>query len=131
MRSLLLNSTLLAVLCLLIFSIVKIWQSRSMELGRMLIELKLIFLNRRIFLLLLLGSSINLSLRLAAGYINPRDFLQDSVAAQELLNGNSLYPDNLHDLASEQTRASFAGESLLRTIPILKGEFDNIGSNVL
>ena len=131
MRSLLLNSTLLAVLCLLVFSIVRIWQSRSMELGWVLIELKRIFLNRRIFLLLLLGSSINLSLRLAAGYINPRDFLQDSVAAQELLNGNSLYPDNLHYLANEQTRASFPGESILRTTPILKGEFDNIGSNVL
>lgn len=86
--------------------------------------------DRRLAVLLLAGAFVNLSLRLTAGYINPRDFLQDTVAAHQLLAGKTLYPPDLQQLATAETAAPFLGEAALRKVPLLNGEFRNLGQNV-
>lgn len=48
------------------------------------------------FLFLLFGTALNFGYGLYKSYVAPRDLMQDIVSAQQLLQGESLYPDQLN-----------------------------------
>lgn len=130
MRPLLLNVTFFAAAGFALLMAARLLVPPSPRPGALGGQVARLLRDRRLAAILLTGAFVNLSLRLAAGYINPRDFLQDAVAAQQLLAGKTLYPPDLQQLATAETAAPFPGEAALRKVRLLDGEFRNLGQNV-
>jgi hypothetical protein len=86
MRALPLNSTFLVLVFLFIWSLSRtrsIWQLLS---------------SRTLLAFILFGASVNIAYSSLSGYINPRDFVQDVVAAHQFLDHKTLYPADLATL---------------------------------
>ncbi|MDZ4257548.1 MAG: glycosyltransferase family 87 protein [Gemmatimonadales bacterium] len=75
---------------------------------------------------LLAGGVLNIGLRLTAGYINPRDFVQDYVAASQFLDGESMYPADVATRGAAATGENFPGREALLASPVFRGEFGRI-----
>lgn len=73
------------------------------------------------------GGLLNIALRLAAGYINPRDFVQDYVAASQFVYGATMYPDDLPELGARATAEEFPGRAMFLESPVFKNEFKRLG----
>jgi general stress protein CsbA len=55
-----------------------------------------------------------------SGYINPRDYVQDVVAAHQFLQHRTMYPDNLPQMGSVELTAPLRGRRELRQIPLVR-----------
>lgn len=96
MRPLLLSTTFLILLALcLVFLWGKLARRNSFAPANGWDQLWKLLADRRLIAFLVLGAGFNVSLRLVTGYINPRDYVQDAVAARQFLRHESLYPADL------------------------------------
>lgn len=124
MRPLVLSTTFWVLLAVALFGMIVTARGGHFTLRRVVELLE----RRSIILLLLLGGAVNLTLRVTAGYINPRDFVQDYVAASEFMAGRSLYPEDLPAIGAEAVANSwFPAKSILEQNPVFRGEFSRLG----
>lgn len=120
MRPLLLSTTFWLLLALTLYAIAVAFRRGALPLGAALRVVE----RRAVVAFLLLGGVVNLVLRLVAGYINPRDFVQDYVAATEFMAGRSMYPQDFAAIgASVVAEEPFPGRAWLESVPIFRGEF--------
>ena len=125
MRPLLLSTTFLILLTLcLVFLWGSLSRRNSFALANGWDQLWCLLADRRLIAFLLLGASFNVSLRLVTGYINPRDYVQDAVAARQFLRHESLYPADMPAMGAAVVAAPMAGRQWLESNPILRPEFD-------
>jgi hypothetical protein len=129
MRPLLLNTTFHCLAVLFVFGLVR--QLAASGSSRSAIRHLTYLISSNFFIaFLVFGTLVNLGLRFTAGYINPRDFLQDVIAAKRYTAGETLYPENLGQLATAENARPFLGEKFLRGIPLLRSEFAIMHENV-
>lgn len=81
-----------------------------------------ILCRRAVLALLLLGACVNLAFSLLAGYINPRDYVQDVIAAHQFLKHATMYPRDLPRLGIVELSAPVAGRQELERLPIVRRE---------
>lgn len=120
MRPLLLSTSFWLLLGLVLYGLARGVRGERLSLTQVLRLCE----QRSVVVFLLVGGAVNLALRLTAGYINPRDFVQDYVAATEFMAGRSLYPQDLATIGAEAvTNEPFPGRSWLESNPVFRGEF--------
>jgi hypothetical protein len=123
MRALPLNSTLIALVVLLVWSFARAAGSGAPATWELVGRI----LSRRVVLaFLLLGACFNLGFSALAGYINPRDYLQDVVAARQFLKHETMYPDDVPQLGIVELAAPIAGRDLLRRVPLVRHDLETL-----
>jgi Glycosyltransferase family 87 len=81
--------------------------------------------NRAIVSYLVLGAFANVSVAALTGYINPRDYVQDVVAAHQFLKHATMYPGNLPQMGAVELTVPLSGRQILQKIPFVRDEFSN------
>lgn len=123
MRPLILSTTFWVLLAMALYGVVLVARGRSLSLDQVI----QLVTRRPVVYFLLLGGAVNLTLRLVAGYINPRDFVQDYVAATEFMAGRSMYPTDLPSIGARAVATeAFPGRALLEANPVFRGEFSHL-----
>jgi hypothetical protein len=126
MRALPLNATLLVLGVMLVWSLVRAarFGTRGAQATG---ELFRRILSQRITLaFLLLGCCINVSFSALSGYINPRDFVQDVVAAHQFLKHATMYPRDLPQMGVVELSAPIKGREELQKLPVIRNEFNTL-----
>jgi alpha-1,2-mannosyltransferase len=90
MASLLANTTFLTILACFLFALVSWLKGRNS--AEILQTLRTTTTCWPVIGILLLGALLNCAVRIYAGSLNPGDFMQDVMAARQLLNHGSMYP---------------------------------------
>jgi hypothetical protein len=114
MRALPLNSTFLVLVFLFIWSLSRtrsIWQLLS---------------SRTLLAFILFGASVNIAYSSLSGYINPRDFVQDVVAAHQFLDHKTLYPSDLATLGVGELAEPLRGRAILERLPGIRSELSTL-----
>jgi general stress protein CsbA len=126
MRALPLNSTLIVFAILLVWSLIRAagFGSRGAQatwelLGRALSH-------RAVLPFLVLGACANVSFSALAGYINPRDYVQDVVAAHQFLKHATMYPPDLPRMGIVELSAPIRGREELRRLPVIRRELNTL-----
>jgi hypothetical protein len=119
MRALPLNSTLLVLATMLVWSLVRGRQATWERVERILSK-------RAMLAFLLLGAIANIGFSVLAGYINPRDFVQDVVAARQFLKHATLYPADLPELGVIELSAPIAGREELARLPAVRNDLNTL-----
>ncbi len=126
MRALPLNSTLIVLAILLAWSLARAarfgvpgapatWEA----LGRALSH-------RAVLAFLLLGACASVSFSTLSGYINPRDYVQDVVAAHQFLKHASMYPRDVPRMGTVELAAPITGRDELQHLPVIRAEFNTL-----
>jgi hypothetical protein len=100
---------------LVVLAIFLVWSVTNRTQGRFLP-------NRAILTYLIFGACANVFVAALAGYINPMDYVQDVVAAHQFLKHETMYPDNLPQMGSDELSAPMPGREQLRKLSIFQGE---------
>lgn len=123
MRPLLLSTSFWLLLGLVLYGMARAVRGERLSLTQVLRLCE----QRSVVVFLLVGGAVNLALRLTAGYINPRDFVQDYVAATEFMAGRSLYPRDLAAIGADAVaNEPFPGKAWLESNPVFRGEFSRL-----
>jgi len=75
---------------------------------------------RAVLAVLLLGACANVAFSGLAGYINPRDYLQDVVAARQFLKHATMYPPDLPQRGIVELSAPIIGREELQRLPVVR-----------
>jgi len=79
---------------------------------------------RAIQAVLLLCACVNVTFSALAGYINPRDYVQDVVAAHQFLKHATMYPADLQQMGIVELSAPIMGREQLRRLPVVRHDLD-------
>lgn len=123
MRPLILSSTFwaLAIVTITIaLRIVPMGRLTGKASGSTLQDLRMMRLGTWV---LMVGGLTNIGLRLTAGYINPRDYVQDYVAASQFLVGATMYPADFPKRAVSALEVDFPGKQQLAATVVFGDEF--------
>ncbi|MGA3188153.1 MAG: glycosyltransferase family 87 protein [Bryobacteraceae bacterium] len=115
MRALPLNSTFFVLVLMLVWSLVRGGQSVWEFLSR-----------PAIVAIVLLGTVVTVTFSALAGYINPRDYVQDVVAARQFLKHSTLYPAEMAQMGVVELSAPIAGREELERLPGIRNEFNTL-----
>jgi len=126
MRALPINSTLIVFAILLVWSL-----ARAARFGMGGAQATWGFLGRilsqpAMLAVLLLGASFNVAFSALAGYINPRDYVQDVVAARQFLKHETMYPRDLPQMGIVELAAPIAGREALQRLPVIRHELSTL-----
>jgi hypothetical protein len=126
MRALPLNSTLIVFAILLVWSLARAArfgaggaQTTWELLGRILSQ-------RAVLAFLLLGACVNVAFSALAGYINPRDYVQDVVAAHQFLKHQTMYPRDLPEMGIVELSAPITGREELQRLPVIRHDLSTL-----
>jgi hypothetical protein len=123
MRALPLNGTLLVLAAMLVWSLVRTMRSDSGKTWTLAGR----YLSHPVVLaILVVGVCANLGFSILAGYINPRDYVQDAVAAEQFLKHQTLYPADLPQMGVRELATPLRGESALRRLPLIRNELNTL-----
>ncbi len=75
---------------------------------------------RAMLAFLLLGACVNVAFSALAGYVNPRDYLQDVVAARQFLKHATMYPRDLPHMGIVELSAPITGREELQRLPVIR-----------
>jgi hypothetical protein len=81
---------------------------------------------RAVLAVLLLGACVNVAFSGLAGYINPRDYLQDVVAARQFLKHATMYPPDLPRMGIVELSAPIVGREELQRLPVIRHDLDTL-----
>ena len=123
--ALLINSTFWVIAAALLWSLSRIRCSNKGSGDNWNIPLKILS-DRRIAFYLLLGACLNISFAILTGYINPRDYVQDDIAARQFINHATMYPKDLPQTGIEELSQPIAGSEMLKRLPGIRKEFKTI-----
>src|SRR5580658_1048139 len=82
--------------------------------------------SRSIMVFLVISACANVSFSALAGYINPRDYVQDVVAARQFLRHATMYPDDAPQMGVIELSAPVKGRSELQRLPVIRHELDTL-----
>jgi hypothetical protein len=126
MRALPLNSTLIVFAILLAWSLARATrfgvrgaQATWELLGRILSQ-------RAMLAFLLLGACANIAFSALAGYINPRDYVQDVIAAHQFLKHATMYPRDLPQMGIVELSAPITGREVLQRLPVIRHDLTTL-----
>jgi len=88
-------------------------------LGRLLSQ-------RAMLAVLLLGACVNIAFSALAGYINPRDYVQDVVAAHQFLKHATMYPRDLPEMGIVELSAPIIGRKEMQRLPVIRHDLDTL-----
>jgi len=83
-------------------------------------------LSRRAMPVFLAGACANIAFSALTGYINPRDYVQDVVAARQFLRHETMYPQDLPRMGTAELSAAIPGREVLRRLPIVHDELNSL-----
>jgi hypothetical protein len=124
MRALPLNSTLVVLTILLVWSLVRAARFGMLGAHTAWELLPRILSQRAVLAVLLLGACVNVAFSGLAGYINPRDYVQDVVAAHQFLKHATMYPADLQQMGIVELSAPIMGREQLRRLPVVRHDLD-------
>lgn len=121
MRTLVTSPTLVVLAMLLVWLV---WTARTGRThAQSTWDLAWQFVCRRAILAYLIaGACANMCVSALSGYINPRDYLQDVIAARQFLQHSNMYPDNLPQLGVAELSVPIRGRGALQRLPLVRGE---------
>lgn len=82
--------------------------------------------NRALLAFLFLTAGANVSFSALAGYINPRDYVQDVIAARQFLKHAALYPGDAPQMGIVELSAPIRGRSVLEKLPVVRGDLNTL-----
>lgn len=126
LRALPISPTLLFLAAMLVWSLVRAARFGSPgapETSRLLGQ---ILGHRATLAFLVLAACANLSFSILAGYINPRDYVQDAVAARQFLRHASMYPSDLPQMGIVELSAPIRGRATLEQLPLIRDELNTL-----
>lgn len=126
MRALPLNPTLVVFAILLVWSLIRAVRFGSRGAQTTWGVLGRILSHRTVLPFLLLGACANVFFSALAGYINPRDYVQDVVAARQFLKHATMYPRDLPRMGTVELSAPITGREELQRLPIIRGELNTL-----
>jgi hypothetical protein len=124
MRALPLNGTLLVLAAMLVWSLVRTMRPDS---GKTWTLAGRYVSHPVVLAILLLGVCANLGFSILTGYINPRDNLQDIIAAEQFLKHQTMYPADMAQRGVGELATPIRGEALLRRTPVIRNELNTLG----
>jgi hypothetical protein len=126
MRALPLNATFWVLTMLLVWSLVRAArfgvrgaQATWTLFGRILTQ-------RAMLVFLVLGACVNVVFSALAGYINPRDYLADVVAARQFLKHESMYSSDVPQMGIAELATPIWGREELQRLPVIRGELNTL-----
>src|ERR1039458_10038029 len=120
MRAVPLNSTLIVLAIMLVWSLARAARFGMCGAQATWELLARILSERAMLALLLLGACAKIGFSALAGYINPRDYVQDVVAAHQFLKHATLYPSDLPQMGIVELAAPIAGREVLQRLPVIR-----------
>ncbi len=75
---------------------------------------------------LLLAACASVFFSALAGYINPRDYVQDVVAAHQFLKHQTMYPGDVPQRGIIELSAPIRGREELQQLPVIRGELTTL-----
>ena len=127
MPALLINTTFHTLLVALFWFLLRFrFQTRATKPANPWRSLSLALSARPVVAVLMTGAAVNLAFAVLAGYINPRDYVQDVVAARQFFRHETLYPVNLPQLGIAELRAPVPDQQTLQRIPLMGREFASL-----
>lgn len=75
---------------------------------------------------ILFGASVNVLFSGLAGYINPRDYLADVVAAHQFLKHETMYPRDLPQMGVVELAVPIKGRKELERVPVIRNDLSTL-----
>jgi hypothetical protein len=126
MRAVPLNSTLIVLAIMLVWSLARAARFGMCGAQATWELLARILSERAMLAFLLLGACANIGFSALAGYINPRDYVQDVVAAHQFLKHATLYPSDLPQMGIVELAAPIAGREVLQRLPVIRRDLNTL-----
>lgn len=82
--------------------------------------------SRALLVFLLLAACANVAFSALAGYINPRDYVQDVIGAHQFLKHAILYPSDAPQMGVVELAAPIRGQAELEKLPIVRRELNTL-----